>query len=249
MTTHATLPQGLYRSRPREVRLSASGRFLAAMAIALCVASPLVVVALRQQALADIHEREALLTTGVVADALVTRLKRESKDSNRASVYYTFDVNGRTIEDRAKIPMARWRQLTIGDRMPVRYLDSKPSVNIPDGVVPKVMPVAVAYVVGPLMLVAAAGCWFGLSFQRRLLSEGRAALATVTSVKHHKGQHGSYNTVRYDFALVSGAIQHGSTNVTSKAPAVGDSIAVVYDDERPGRSRLYPLSLVRLAED
>jgi hypothetical protein len=111
-----------------------------------------------------------------------------------------------------------------------------------------VMPLALGYVIGPLLLLIAVICGFGLKKQHRFLAEGRAALATITTAKKHRGQHGSYYQVRYEFPLVNGARQSGSTHTTSAPPPVGSSIAVLYDDEHPKRSRPYPLSLVQLAE-
>ena len=248
MKSHSQLPAGLYRSMPREVRLSRAGRVLATTAILLCLLSPIVALVLRQQAGGEHARRDALLRDGVVTRGLVTRLRRESKDDKRSTVYYQFEANGLTVKDRAKIPLARWRTLETGTALSIRYLPTDPSVSTPDGVVPKVMPLWLGYLLAPILLIIAAAISSGLRHQRRLLSEGRAAIAVVKDVKKHRGQHGSYHTVRYEFPLLSGAVQTGSVNTTAKPLAVGSSIAVLYDDEQPRRSRPYPLSLVRLAE-
>ncbi|TAK19128.1 MAG: hypothetical protein EPO35_00540 [Acidobacteria bacterium] len=249
MKSHSTLPQELYRSRPRAVRLTGGGWALSVTAIVLCLAAPVVAILLQNQAVRDRVERDALLHSGVVTDGVVTRLRRESKDSNRASVYYQFAANGRTFEARAKVPIARWKALSVGSSLPIRHLDANPALSIPDGVVPSVLPSALPYIVSPLPLVPGLLCWLGLRYQRRLLSEGRAAMAIVTKVTKHRTQHGgSYRHVRYEFPLLSGAVQTGSVQTSAAAPEVGSTIAVVYDAERPRRSRPYPLSLVRLAE-
>ena len=248
MKSYAALPQGLYRSMPREVRLSGAGRMLAATAILLVLFAPIAMLVIRQEAAGEHARRDALLHDGVVAPGVVTRLKREGGDDKRSMVYYQFEANGLIVKDREKIPLAKWRALDTGSPLPIRYLPNDPSVSTPDGLVPKVVPLWLGYLVGPILLVIAAVCGLGLRDQHRLLSEGRAAIAVIRDVKKHRGQHGSYYAVRYEFPLLSGAAQSGTVNPSSKSPDVGSTIAVLYDAEHPRRSRPYPLSLVRLAE-
>jgi hypothetical protein len=248
MKSYSTLPQGLYQSRPRHVRLSWPGRVIATLALALCVGAPAVAMALHRQALRERAEQMALLEHGVLTDGVITRLKRESKDSKRASVYYRFDANGRSFEDHTKLPIARWRELRQGYPLPVRYLAANPSVSSPDGVARGAMPVAIAYLISVVMLAGGVVCWLVLAFQRRLLSDGRAAMAVIKSTKKKRTQHGSYWHVVYEFPLLNGSKQTGSTQ-TGKAPEVASSIAVLYDADNPRRSRPYPLSLVRLGSD
>lgn len=249
MKLHSSLPQGLYRSRPRAVRLSGAGRALAVTAIVLLLAAPTAALLLQRQTNIDRAERDALLLSGVVTDGVVVRLKRESKDSKRATVYYQFSANGRTFEDHAKLPISRWKALDVGSTLPVRHVAANPDVNIPDGVVPGVLPAVMPYILSPLLLALGLLCWLGLQYQRRLLSEGRAAIAVIKSVKKYRGQHGeSIRRLKYEFPLMSGTLQTGTIQTHSKTPDVGNSIAVLYDDEHPKRSRPYPLSLVRLAE-
>jgi hypothetical protein len=248
MRSYSTLPPGLYRSRPRPTRLSAAGRVLAGVAIALCLAAPAVGIGLNRMAAAEYADRKALLELGVVTEGVVTRLKRESKEDKRAMVYYRFEADGRTVEDRAKIPFRLWSTLSVGSALPIRYLAGESKLNVPDGVIPSVMPLTLGFFIGPLLLVIAVICGVGLKKQHGLLSEGRAALATITKVKKHRGQHGSYYQVGYTFALLNGAEQTGSIHVTAKPPEVTSSIVVLYDAENPRRSRPYPLSLVQLSE-
>jgi hypothetical protein len=249
MKSFSTLPQELYRSRPRELRLSGAGRAIGVVAIALCLAAPALGIFLRRQAMTDRFDRHALLQSGVVAEGVVVRLKRDSKENKRATVYYQFTANGRAFEDHARVPMARWRTLNVGRAFPVRYVAANPAVNIPDGVEPGVMPSALPYILSPLPLLIGLVCLLTLQLQRGLLSNGRAAMAVVKSVTKRRGQHGeSIKTVRYEFPLLSGVTQAGSLQTHSAAPEVGSAIAVLYDAEHPRRSRPYPLSLVRLAE-
>lgn len=248
MKSYSSLPQGLYQSRPRHVRLSGAGRALATLALALCMGAPVVAVALHRQALRERAEQVALLESGLVTDGVITRLKRESKDSKRASVYYRFEANGRTFEDHIKVPITRWRELRQGYPLPIRYLGANPKVSVPNGLTPGATPVAIAYIVSTVMLAGGVACWLVLVFQRRLLSDGRAAMAVIKSTKKKRTQHGSYWHVVYEFPLLDGTVQSGSTQ-TGKAPEVGSSIAVLYDGDNPRRSRPYPVNLVRLGSD
>lgn len=248
MKSFSTLPPALYQSRPRDVRLSGGGRALATVAILLCLAAPAIGVLLERQNRMDRIERDALLQSGVVTNGVVMRLKRDSKESSRATVYYEFAADGRAFEAHARIPMSRWKTLRAGGAVPIRYATADPHWSIPDGVEPRVQPAALPYLVSPLPLVIALICFLALREQRRLLSDGRAALAVIKTTKKRRTQHGSYWQVVYEFPLMNGSAQTGSVQAAGKALDVGTSIAVVYDDEHPRRNRPYPLSLVRVAE-
>lgn len=249
MKSFSTLPQELYRSRPRFVRLSGAGRAIAAVAVLLCLAAPALGIFLQRKVVTDRANRDALLQSGVVTQAIVFRLTRDSKENKRATVYYQFAADGRPFEDHAKVPVTQWRALSVGRTLPVRYVPANPAVSIPDGVDPNVMPSALPYILSPLPLVIGLALLLTLRFQRALLSDGRAAMAVITSVKKRRGQHGeSIKTVRYEFPQLSGVAQTGSVQTHSSVPEVGSSIAVLYDAEHPRRSRPYPLSLVRLGD-
>jgi hypothetical protein len=95
--------------------------------------------------------------------------------------------------------------------------------------------------------VAALGglCLRELHRQRRLLTEGRAAPAVVTKHTDTKDSHGGkHKTITYDFPLLNGAMRTGTSGTSSKPPAVGSVICVVYDPDVPTRNKVYPLSLV-----
>jgi len=98
--------------------------------------------------------------------------------------------------------------------------------------------------------IAAIGvlCLLGINQERRLLSEGRAAPALVTALKTQSGTHGEkHRSMTYEFPLMSGAVASGKSGTSSKPPAVGSVICIVYDPERPGRNKVYPFGLVRPA--
>jgi hypothetical protein len=170
MKSHSHLPPGLHRSTPREVRLSGAGRVLAATAVFLCLLAPIAALVIRQQAAGEHARQDALLHEGLIANGVITRLKREGGNDKRSMVYYQFEANGLTLKDRARIPLAKWRTLDAGSALPIRYLPTDPSVSTPDGLVPRVIPLWLGYVVGPILLMIAPFCWLGLAYQRRLLS-------------------------------------------------------------------------------
>jgi hypothetical protein len=230
------------------VRLSGAGRVLAALAIALFVSAPVVAALLHQKAVADRVERDALLQSAEIVTGTVTRLKRDSDSKKRAWVDYQFVADGLTYSRRAKIPTARWQALSVGGTLPVRYLPADPATNIPDGVAPSVLPVALPYILAPLLVLCGLLCWLNLRYQRRLLTDGRPVIAVVKSISKQRTQHGPHYRMRYEFPLMNGAMQPGSAATSAKGPGVGSSIVVLYDDERPKSSRPYPLSLVRVVD-
>ena len=84
--------------------------------------------------------------------------------------------------------------------------------------------------------------------QRRLLSEGRPALAVVTRLSEEKhGSHGHKlgKVIYYEFPLLSGATANGKTGPAKNPPTVGTTLCVLYDPEQPRRNAPYPFSLVK----
>jgi hypothetical protein len=55
------------------------------------------------------------------------------------------------------------------------------------------------------------------------------------------------HTRPYECLVLSGATSTGKAGTSSKPPAIGTVITVVYDPDRPARSQVYPVSLVRPA--
>src|SRR5258705_156658 len=80
--------------------------------------------------------------------------------------------------------------------------------------------------------------------ERKLLSDGRAAPGVVTRLS--RSQHGSM--VHYEFAIAGGGFAKGKTGPSHKPPPVGATVPVLYDPENPRRNRMYPFSMVKLAE-
>jgi hypothetical protein len=69
----------------------------------------------------------------------------------------------------------------------------------------------------------------------------------VTKVNKSTGTHGtSQSEMVYQFRVLAGTIATGKAAASTKSAAVGSTISVVYDPERPTRNRPYPFSLVTL---
>jgi hypothetical protein len=110
------------------------------------------------------------------------------------------------------------------------------------------MPWWLPLVVASAFVAAGALCLGGLRRQRQLLEDGCIAAGIVTA--HHKQNtsHGTHQSLTYEFPLLSGAVAKGKAGASKRSPAVGSVVCVVYDPDRPGRNRIYPLPLVRPAQ-
>lgn len=249
MEASIPIPAELHRSRPRPVRLSRSGRVLTVVMCALFFAAPITGLAMYRASLRQQATVQQIEETGLIADGVVTGLKRESKDSNRATVMYRFTIGSKTIDDRAKVRMSLWKTLQVGDRVPIRYLPEDLVANYPDGNPDRALPTWVASLMAAMLAALGLGCAFSLSRQRQLLADGRVAQAVVTEHKVHRSQQGTHRSIRYQFPLLNGAMSTGSSSTGRHPPAIGSGILVLYDAESPKRNRPYPFSLVRIDDE
>ncbi len=240
-------PPELLRSRPRDVRLTVGGRALYVAALVLFAAALAVGISFHLKASRDAEHWATFDRESVSASAEITRLWRGSGDPKPAWVAYRFKAAGSDYAGQSKIRVSRWRALERGSAIEIRYLPTDPQQSVIVGGDRSLLPAWLAFVLaaaigsgGVLFLVL-------LNGQRRLLMEGRPAPALVTAVVTNKTSHGgSHRSIKYTFPLLSGAIATGKSEAPRKAPAVGGVICVVYDADRPSRSRPYPFPLVRL---
>jgi len=236
-------PSGLESSRPRPVRLTMAGRFLAGFAVFLFGAAIVLGVVLTRQARRDAARAQTLAESGVMTGGTVTWLGRDGDDRTR--VRYRFLVDGRTYNAEGRVSSARRRELVVGSSIDVRYVPDDPRLNnlgtSRRGGLPIGIPILVAAVLG----LPGVAMLLGIGAERRLLSEGRVAPGIVTGKqKRHSSHGGTHESMTYDFPLLTGLVASGKSS-TSKPPAVGTIVCVVYDPERPARNRVYPFSLVR----
>jgi hypothetical protein len=89
-------------------------------------------------------------------------------------------------------------------------------------------------------------CLYAVRRERQLLENGRPAAAIVTGQrKHRSSEGGTHRSITYEFRLLSGASGKGTSSTSSKPPAIGSVICVVYDPDRPRRSKPYPFQFFR----
>jgi hypothetical protein len=239
-------PPGLDRSRPREVRLTAGGKAVVVTAVVLFVGAVAAGIVMQQVAQRQAAAQRLMLDEGIVVNGEVIRLWRSSGDSKQPWVAYRFEAGGSTYEGRSKIALSKWRALDAGAMLPIRYVPAEPEKSVLAGRAPGGIPLWLP----SLVAVAIAGCgWLclvALRTERRLLMEGRPAPALVTAHMKQHTQHGTYRSMKYEFPLLTGAIATGKSRTSSKPPAIGSVICVLYDPDRPKRSKVYPLALVRV---
>jgi hypothetical protein len=240
-------PPELARSRPRDVRLTTNGRLLLALAWLLAAAAIAAGVGLYIEARKDAVAEAALTQRGVVTSATVDRVWRDKGDGKAAYAAFHFDASGTRVTGQSRMQVSRWQSLRTGSVVPLRYLPDDPRTFVIDGARRNRVPMAVPYLVGGLLAIAAFLSAAGVRRQRRLLMEGRAAPAVVTEVrKHHSGHGASHRVMSYEFPLLGGGLATGKAYAISKSTEVGATICVVYDPDVPRRSRPYPLSMVKV---
>lgn len=239
-------PPELGTSRPRDVRLTGGGRAVVVATVILFMTALGVGTVMFRMAVRQADERRAFAGDGIDTTGDVVRLWRGSDEHKQPWVSYRYSAEGRAYEGRTKIGSSKWKALQVGSTVPVRYLRSDPGQSLAAGVRPDALPLWLPFVFGGAIAVMGALCIALIRVQRRLLMEGRAAPAIVTAHKKvHTSHGGTHRSMTYTFPLLSGATAVGKAGTSSKPPAIGAVICVLYDPERPRRSMPYPLQLVR----
>ncbi|MEO8484657.1 MAG: DUF3592 domain-containing protein [Acidobacteriota bacterium] len=235
-------PRGLTIARPRQTRLTAAGVALAVGAGLFLVGAVVAGLALSREARRRDAVNLAFAQTGTTVEGAVARLWSNGDDRRR--VGYRFAINGQTYTGSARVSSERRRHLSVGVPLVVRYVPADPRLNDLGGTrtgASRIAPFLVAIglaVVGGLFVVP-------IGRQKRLLEEGRAGPAIVTGHSTHRTPHGGTDrTMTYEFRTLSGAVRTGKSSTSSKPPAIGAVICVLYDPELPQRHAVYPLSLV-----
>ena len=237
-------PRELSRSAPRGVRLTGAGLTMTVIAWLLAIAAVPIGALLYGEARRQADTAAAFQDHGVIVAATVDRLWRKTGDGKPAYAALRFDAGGTPVHGERRLQTEAWRKLSVGSTMTVQYLPENPHQWKVTGERQGGMPRWVSYLVSCIMIGVAVICSATVRWQRALLTDGRVAPAVVTSFRSHKNSHGTtHRVIRYEFPLLSGGIEKGKASV-SKGAAVGDTICVIYDPDRPARSRPYPLSLV-----
>lgn len=239
------IPVELQRSTPREVALTAAGRIVAGLAFALAVGALVAFALLYAKAGRDAQRQREMLAQAAQTQATVTAVRLTSGKNPERVITYEFAAGNQSYGGTTRVRRNQLRTLAVGSPVAVGYVPARPQENWLVGHEPAPMPWALVAVVPLGMLLGAAGLAYALRRERRLLAEGRPALARVTESKRIRYGHGSTNRVRYEFTLPSGGTRSGRYDTNRAAPAAGATIVVLYDPDEPRRQGRYPLSLVR----
>jgi hypothetical protein len=231
---------------PRDVRLTAGGKFVYIVAVVLLVASVVAGVVLRVRGVQENDERQQLIERGAGVDAQIVKLWRTSNEQKQPWVAYRFTVDGRDHQGQARVSLTKWRTLEVGAVLPIRYVPERPDLSAPDGIERRALPLWVPFLAATPLVLGGLVCLYVVRRERQLLENGRPAPAIVTGHhKHHSSHGGTHRSITYEFRQLSGAPAKGKSSTSSKPPAIGSVICVVYDPDRPRRSKPYPFQLVR----
>jgi len=239
-------PMELQRMRPRPVRLTAAGRGLALLAVALAAGGVLLGVLLYRQRAAETARNRLLEGATGRAQARIIRLWRSGGKDSRCRAMYQFTAGATRVTRNAAVPCAVWRRLAEGDERPVVFVEDQPQLSRLEGIESTgVMPAIAVAVPAVLLPLFAALLGWDLVRQRRLLEEGRPALAVVTrlGMRTDKGR-----KVHYQFLTASGALAEGSFGPlrASKQLQAGDRLTVIYDPDSPRYNKRYPLQVAAI---
>ena len=240
-----TPPPELTSSPPREVRLTAAGRAVIVLSWLLAASAIAAGILLHAEVRRQSDTARALEDRGRTTEAVVDRLWRKKSDGKPAFAALHFDVDGRRVAAEQRMQLTAWQDLRIGSRVAVRYLPENPTTFVLAGARDRQMPAFVPYLASGALALISILCAAAVRSQRWLLAEGRPAPAVVTALHKHQSSHGgTHRSIRYEFPLLGGGVATGKAAVSRNAAPVGATICIVYDPDRPGRSRPYPFALV-----
>jgi Protein of unknown function (DUF3592) len=239
-------PRELTRSTPREVRLTKGGIVLNVLVVAFLIGAAAAGIALGSKSTRETADRRLLDARGVPAEAAVTRLWHRTDKEKVPMVAYEFTYNGSVYRHSTSAPERVWKSLSKGSTVRIRVLPERPENNRPldwagDGPLP--LFVAVLVVIFPVF--GATVLLWTLRLQRHLLSEGKAAMGIIR--KTRRSGHGK-NVVTYAYKVPGGSIIQRKSGPVRKVLEPGAKVTIVYDPEKPSRSAIYPLELVRIDE-
>jgi hypothetical protein len=238
------VPPELHGGIPRDVRLTAAGAILVAMAIATAVAAFVAVIVMSVVYYRAAEERQLRERAGVSATARVEEVVVRRGEHPRRIVTYRYDVGGRSYLGRVTLHENDRRNIARGTPMRIEFVRWRPEASWMAGDRPSGVPIVLIPLTALALLAVGAVIARILRRQWILLSEGRAALARVTGFKkvHREHKHKAYR-VSYEFQTLSGARQTSRCEI-GKAP-IGSVIPIIYHRDQPTWSATYPLALVR----
>jgi hypothetical protein len=240
------VPPELRGTIPRDVRLTAAGSVLVAMAIAAAAAAFVTVIVLSVVHYRAAKERQLRERAGVSATARVEQVVVRRGEHPRRIVTYRYDVGGRSYVGRVTLHENDRRNIARGTPMRIEFVPWRPEASWMAGDRPSGVPIVLIPLTALALLAAGAVIARILRRQWILLSEGRAALARVTGFKKVQREHKrkAYR-VSYEFKTLSGARQTSRCEIGKAPPPIGSVIPIIYHRDQPTWSATYPLALVR----
>ena len=240
-----TPPRGLAGTGPRDVRLKAGGILLAVLAAIFVIGGGVAWYLLLMKAQREAAALEQLRAEGIPTTATITRTWRSRDKDQRPMLSYQYEHNGRTYVAETSAPKRIWDNLKEFTPIEIRMVPSRPENSHPSGWTRSIIPMWLGALIGTMFMLP--GIVFVVLIRRtmNLLSVGRATPGIVTKLSRSKNG----TTMSYEFASLSGAVLKGRGSPTRKPAAVGATICVVYDPDKPSRSISYPTDLADVARD
>ena len=238
------------KSVPRDVKTNASGGMMLIVAAALVGAGMWGGIELTRSAERSQRQVSQFASERVVTAGDVIQLrKRGGGNDHRIVAHYRYAVQGRELNGTTTLRRDEREKYLVGSPIAVWYLPAEPEASWLDGYAPRAEASWPATVIPLVCGVSAMALIVAVRRQLNLLTNGRAAPATVTKVEKKKGDHGTYWVVYYEWTIMSGATRTGKYHHSRKdVPAVGGTLPIVYDRDNTFRHRRYPMSLVRVAD-
>lgn len=243
------LPPQLLQSAPRRVEPNTAGMVVLMWAAVLFGAAIWSGPWLYMSAQASEKRIAQLASEGIATEAEVFDVQRRRGEGNRrtASIHYHYTVDGQEHIGATRLRRQDRDRFAVGSRVSIRYLSSEPSASWMVGYGPSRTPIWPMLVIPQALVLGAIVLALLVRRQRRLLSEGRAALATVTKADKLVIKGKTTWRVHYEWMLLSGAKCTGRYKLEKKEPPPpGTLVPIVYDRDEPLRHAKYPLSLVRI---
>ena len=240
------VPPELQGAVPRDVRLTAAGSVLVAMAIAAAAAAFVTVIVMSVAYSRAAEEKQLRERAGVSATARVEQVVVRRGEHPRRIVTYRYDVGGRSYAGRVTLHENDRRDVARGTPMRIEFVPWRPEASWMAGDRPSPFPIwAIPIAAISLLLTASLIAWT-VRRQWILLTEGRAALARVTGFKkvHREHTRKAYR-VSYEFKTLSGARQTSKCEIGKAPPPIGSVFPIIYHRDQPTWSATYPLALVR----
>jgi hypothetical protein len=147
------------------------------------------------------------------------------------------------VEELWKSASRSGPKLRVSDPLTIRYLPSNPAVNHPAAWEEPTVAAWLPFWIPTVLVLILVGMLIKMSIIRRLLTEGRPAVAVVT--KCSRGGRGQI-FVEYEFRTKEGRVMTGIWNESLEK--IGANFCVLYLPQNPRRNMRYPSSDYRVVQ-